>query len=34
MRLSGMFLASALTLSAQVDLADPDYAIPKENPYT
>lgn len=34
MRLLGMMLASALALAAQIDLADPEYVIPKENPFT
>ena len=34
MRLLGLFLLSQLTLVAQVELVDPEYVIPKENPYT
>jgi cytochrome c oxidase cbb3-type subunit III len=34
MRLLSMILVSALGLMAQVELVDPEYAIPKENPYT
>ena len=34
MRLLGMLLASAMASMAQVDLADPEYTIPKENPFT
>ena len=33
MRLLLMVLASAAGLSAQVELADPEYVIPKENPF-
>jgi len=34
MRLLGMILAGAMALVAQVDSADPEYVIPKENPFT
>jgi cytochrome c oxidase cbb3-type subunit III len=34
MRLVGMLLASAFVLAAQVDLVDPEYVIPKQNPFT
>ncbi len=34
MRLLGIFLVSQLTLLAQIELVDPEYVIPKENPYT
>ncbi len=34
MRLLGMILTGALALAAQVDLADPEYVVPKENPFT
>jgi cytochrome c oxidase cbb3-type subunit III len=34
MRLLGMMLAGALTLAAQIELADPEYVIPKESPFT
>src|SRR5258708_21954488 len=32
MRILGLVLGSALGLMAQVDLVDPEYVIPKENP--
>jgi putative heme-binding domain-containing protein len=34
MRLLSMMLAGALALAAQVDSADPEYVIPKQNPFT
>jgi putative heme-binding domain-containing protein len=34
MRLLAMIIVSSLALAAQIDLVDPEYVIPKENPYT
>src|SRR5712671_2461344 len=34
MRLLGMIIVSVLAVAAQIDLVDPEYVIPKENPYT
>ena len=34
MRLLGMMLAGAMVMAAQVDSADPEYVVPKQNPFT
>jgi cytochrome c oxidase cbb3-type subunit III len=34
MRLLGLILVSGLALTGQVELVDPEYVVPKENPYT
>jgi putative heme-binding domain-containing protein len=34
MRLLGAMLAGALSLAAQIESADPEYVVPKENPFT